>query len=244
MSVKNCTDMAECMLWGAFNVYDFSGDLTSRIDKAVHMDREIFRTLGISLNIVSLVGYYVVQSFKIAPAWNGNNEEPIDLRKFRALFFDKSVLLFSPLVAGLDLFYLVPFSTYSDPLLSWNLFQWQIRLAKYTFCNVSIPRFVEAFEPIGSNIIQITNHRLNRVATVTGNATLIISFLMTVQTITSCLLHRNFSKVDAIQFAIIIASVAFGIFSKLSTTIDVGPDINNNWNSCLNCFNNQTMSLA
>ena len=235
--------MAECFLWAAFRQYDFTIDLPKRIDNALHMDRNTFRALGITLNVVGTAGYYFTHLFKLAPAWRGNGD-PIDVRQFWALKFDKTVLWFSTFIIGLDLFYLIPYTTFYNPRLDWGLFQGQTRLVKYTNCNIGILEFVEAFKPVGNNIIDVTNHSLNRMASVMGNTTLTISSLLAIQTIASCLLHRKFSKVDAIQLAIIVVSIAFGVFSELKSNIDIGKDIRPSWNQCFNCFNNESMSLT
>lgn len=241
MTVKNCTDMAECFLWSAFDQYNFN-DLAGRIDKAVHMDRDTFRAIGITLNIAATAGYYFIHLQKLAPAWREG--EPIDARKFWALKCDKTILWFSPLFLGLDLFYLTHYTEFLNPRVDWILFQGQCRLIKYTNCKISLSKFVEAFQPTGTNIIDITNHSINRVASVMSQATLGISALLAIQTIASCLLHKKFSKGDAIQLAIVIVMVAFGVFSNRCTTVDIGKDIRPMWDECYNCFNNQSRSLT
>lgn len=240
MSAHNCTDLAECFLFTAFDTYYNTNNFSDKISKALLVSADTFRTLGISFNIISTVVCYGIHFSKIRPI---NREQIISIdsesiRKLRALFFEKSVVLSGVLVGGLEVFFLIPMSKYFSPTVSWSMFQGQVRTIEYQNClgtDQPIPNFLKAFGALEINLISATNSSLNRVASIVGGTTLGISSLMAIQLVASCLLHQKFSKRDAVYLAFVVVGLAFGIFGITNNqAIDVTPDLNEGWNCCLN----------
>lgn len=240
MSAKNCTDLADCFLSTAFDAYFSTNEFSDNIKKALFVSADAFRAIGISYAIISTAVAYGIHFSKISPLHNEqirliDSDTP---RKNLALFFEKSVVLLGVAVSGFELFFFIPMSKFIAPDIRWNLFQGQLRTIEYKNClgtDLPVINFLKEFGSLEIDLIETTNNRLNRVASVIGGTTLAISSLMAVQLVASCLLHKHFSKRDAVYLAFVIVGLAFGIFGITNNqAVNVAPDLNKGWDCCLN----------
>lgn len=242
MFIKNCTDLAQCLLGSAYCRYNDKDSFRGKINEALPLGFDQFRTIGIALNVITSIGAYFVLFSKVE--FRGQNYQEIEgSSRLSPHYWDTTLCLFSPIVIGFQFAYLIPMTTFFAPDFRWRYFQSEMNLLKYGSICKNETLFEEGaltkqFYPIASSLISETNHSLNRPALVLGGTSIGVTLLLGIEILFSCYQHKRILKRDVVALIGVIGLLIFSIFSlSRARAIDVKPVLNSGWTDCLKDHN-------